>query len=115
MAKRIIFMGSMLLTTIAILLMSDLLGVQMIYDQLDNVAMTVGYYISKDGGITKDIQTYVKKEINAVIYTTLPEGTVVKVGDTYPYVIDKEYLPIVLGKNKNHISVERSVVIGLFA
>lgn len=113
MAKRIILMFSMLVATIAILLTSDLIGSQMIYNQLDSVATTVGYYISKDGGISEGVLTYVKKEVNAKIYTTLPEGTIVKAGDMYPYVLEREYTPIILLANNNKVIVSRSVVIGL--
>ncbi|MCQ2792588.1 MAG: hypothetical protein MJ208_03600 [Bacilli bacterium] len=115
MAKRIVAMFSMLVAAVAILLSSDLVSSQMIYSELDTMSTTVGYYISKEGGVTEEIKTYVKKEINASIYCAMEECTAIKKGDTYFYIIEKEYAPILFRQKGNSIQVKRSVVIGLYS
>ena len=115
MSRRIVIMLSMLIASFAFLLASDLVSAQMIYSKLDSVATTVGYYISKSGGINETIQAYVKKEAEASIYCAMEECESVKVGDTYEYVIAKAYSPIILPRQENQVLIKRSVVIGLYA
>lgn len=115
MSKRIIVMISMLVASFAFLLASDLVSAQMIYSKLDSVATTVGYYISKSGGINESIQAYVKKEVSGNIYCAMEKCESVKVGDTYEYIVSKDYSPIILPKQANQILIKRSVVIGLYA
>ena len=114
MSRRIILMFSMLVAAFAFLLISDLVSIQILYSRLDNVAMTVGYHISKNGGINETIKAYVKKEVNANIYCAMDKCDAVKVGDTYEYIIAKEYVPIILPKQDNQILLKRSVVIGMY-
>lgn len=114
MGKRIVLMFSMLMAAVAILLSSDLVASQMIYSELDTMSTTVGYYISKSGGITDSIRIYVKKEMDANIYCAMEECSAVKKGDTYLYTIEKAYTPIIF-LNTNAIQITRSVVIGLYS
>lgn len=115
MGKRIILMFSMVMATLAILLSSDLVSGQVITSELDTVAVTVGYYISKSGGINDSIKSYVRKEVDANIYCAMEECTSIKKGDTYFYIIEKPYTPILSIKNDNFIRIKRSVVIGLYS
>lgn len=115
MGKRIVVMFSLLCASLAILFSSDLLTTEMIYSELDSMAVTVGYYISKSGGITESVRSYVQKEINASIYCAMEECTAIEKGDTYFYIIEKPYTPIIYRKSKNIISIKRSVVIGLYS
>lgn len=115
MAKRIVLMFSMLIASLAILLSSDLVATEMIYGELDSMAVTVGYYISKSGGITESIRTYVQKEIDADIYCDMEECTAIKKGDTYYYAIEKRYTPVIYRKSENKITIKRSIVIGLYS
>lgn len=115
MAKRVILMFSMLVASIAILLSSDLVATEMIYGELDSMSVTVGYYISKSGGVTDSIRSYVKKEINADIYCAMEDCTFIQKGDTFYYIIEKAYNPIIYRKSNNKITIKRSVVIGLYS
>ena len=115
MGKRIILMFSLLVVGVAMLLSSDLVATQMIYGELDSMAVTVGYYISKTGGVSDSIRSYVKKEINADIYCAMEDCTAVKKGDTFYYVIEKDYTPVIYRKSNNKITIKRSVVIGLYS
>lgn len=108
-------MFSMLVASLAILLSSDLVSTEMIYSELDSMSTTVGYYISKSGGVTDTIRSYVKKEINADIYCAMDDCTAVQKGDTFFYVIEKVYTPVILRKSSNKISIKRSIVIGLYS
>lgn len=115
MGKRIVLMFSLLVSAVAILLSSDLVTTQMVYGELSSMAVTVGYYISKSGGITESVRTYVQKEINASIYCAMEECTSIKKGDTYYYNIEKEYHPVISWQNNNKITIKRSVVIGQYS
>lgn len=115
MGKRIVLMFSMLVASLAILFSSDLVATEMIYGELDSMSTTVGYYISKSGGVTESIRSYVQKEINANIYCAMEECSAIKKGDTYYYIIEKDYSPVIYHKSENKISIKRSVVIGLYS
>lgn len=115
MGKRIILMFSMLVASLAVLLSSDLVATEIIYSELDSMSVTVGYYISKSGGVTDSIRTYVKKEINADIYCAMDDCSAVQKGDTFFYAIEKPYTPIIFRKSGNKIVLKRSVVIGLYS
>ena len=115
MGKRIILMFSMLVASLAILQSGDLVATEMIYGELDSMSVTVGYYISKSGGVTDSIRSYVQKEIQADIYCAMDDCTAVKKGDTFYYIIEKPYSPIIYRKSGNKIAIKRSVVIGLYS
>lgn len=114
MGKRIVLMFSMLIASVAIFLSSDLVATEMIYGELDSMSVTVGYYISKSGGVTESIRSYVKKEINADIYCAMEDCTAIQKGDTFFYIIEKPYTAIIYRKGDNKITIKRSVVIGLY-
>jgi len=113
MVKKIIAMLSIMFTGVSILLISDLVSSQIVYSELDNTSMTVSYYISKNGGITDSIKQFVKKEADAKIYCADDACGPVKKGDTYTYIIEKDFTPIVLSYEVKSIKVRRSVVVGL--
>lgn len=115
MGKKIIMMLSFLMTGVAMLLSSDIVSSQIIYSELDNTALTVGYYISKSGTITDSIKQYVKKETGAKIYCGMEECKSVKKGETYIYILEKEYIPVVLQSDIRSIKIKRSVVVGLYS
>lgn len=113
MGKKILILTSLLITSLAILLASDLVTTTTIYNNLDTVALTVASYIAKNGGINDSIKNYVKKEADANIYCTNEDCKSVKVGDTYFYVVEKEFTPIIISKNNSTVRVKRSVIITL--
>lgn len=115
MGKRIIIMFSMLMASLAILLSSDLVSTQMIYSELDTMSTTVGYYISKEAGISESVKEYVKKEAHADIYCGMEICTALKKGDTYIYVIERKITPILLHRGEDAVRIRRSVVIGLYS
>lgn len=109
--KKALLMLSLLCSSIMIFLSSDLFNNEVIYNELDSLSIQVGYYISKNGGINDTIKSYVKKEANATLSCD-EECIKPKVGDTYFYILSKEYNPIIL-RNKNIVKIKRSVVISL--
>lgn len=115
MVKKTLVMISCFFVAISILVSSDILSTQFIYTELDNISTSVGYYISKNGGITDTLSLYVKKEYDAKVYCGMDDCSSVKYGDTYVYILEKSYTPIVISRNNNAIKIERSVVIGLYS
>ena len=114
MHKRIISMFMLLLASITILLSSDLVITGFLYSRLDNLSVTAGYYISKDGGITEEVVQLVKKEENAKIYCATEDCPTPKKGDTYFYIVEKSFTPVIFSSETKAIKIKRSVVIGLY-
>jgi len=110
MYKRILMMFTLLMALTFVLLSIDLVNTNITYSELDNLASEVGFYISKNGGINETIKNYVKKEMNATIKCPDDQCIKPKVGDTYFYILTKEFNPIIL-KTQNKISIKRSVII----
>lgn len=115
MVKRIIGIFTMLILAISILCVSDIISKQCILSELESVATTVGYYISKNGGITEQIKVYVKKEINAEIKCAMDGCESVKKGDTYFYILERKYTPIIIQQGESKVSIKRSIVIGIYS
>lgn len=114
MAKKLIILFALLCSSIAILLTADLLSLNLSYRELDQMATTISYYISKECGINESIKKYVKNEISAEIYCAMPDCSKIKIGDTYFYIIEKDYRSLFLNNGANSIKVKHSVVIGLY-
>jgi len=115
MVKKTLAMISCLFVGVSILISNDILSTQFIYTELDNISTNIGYYISKNGGITDSLRIYVKKEYDANVYCGLDDCSSVKVGDTYVYILEKKYEPAIIKNNSKVIKIERSVVIGLYS
>ena len=88
----------------------DLTTIQQIYSVLDTMAVTAGHLISLEGGISKDIQSYVEEKANAYI---LPLGKdYVEVGGVLEFLIYRKYEPIIISRDVMVLEVTRSVMIG---
>lgn len=114
MVKKIIILSTFLFSAIGILLIADLISLNLSYHKLNQMATTISYYISKDCGINDSIKKYVKNEINAEIYCAMDDCSKIKIGDTYFYVIEKDYRSLFLNSTSKTIKVKHSVVIGLY-
>lgn len=115
MVKKVLAMISCLFVGISIFISSDILSSQFILTELDNISTNIGYYISKNGGITDALSIYVKKEYDAKVYCGLEDCSSIKKGDTYIYILEKTYSPIIINKSNNSVKIQRSVVIGLYS
>ncbi|HOF53906.1 MAG: hypothetical protein WC160_00860 [Bacilli bacterium] len=91
---------------------SDLINVQLLYSNLDAVAMTAGHLIVERGGITAEVAEFVEAEANATIYCV--NNCTPRFGDTYIYVVTTSYEPITMSDEPIEISIRRSVVIGYY-
>lgn len=114
MFKKITTIICLFLSSIVILLTTDIINTQMVYNELDLTAINVGYLISKSGGITDSIVAYVKKEAGADIVCSGEGCTSPKQGDTYFYTISKNIVSVVLKNKVECIKIKRSVIIGLY-
>ena len=91
---------------------SDLINVQLLYSNLDAVAMTAGHLIVEMCGITAEVVEFVEAEANATIYCV--NNCTPRFGDTYIYVVTTSYEPITMSDEPIEISIRRSVVIGYY-
>jgi hypothetical protein len=94
------------------LLGSDLVNVQIIYANLDAVAMTAGQLIVESGGITPEISNFVNEHADATIICT--NNCTPRFGDTYIYDVTTSYEPIIMSAEPLDITITRSVVIGYY-
>ena len=92
----------------------DLIGIEMVYSNLDAVSISVGYMISKKGKIVDSIKEYVAEEAGAILISLNEKSESTKVGDIYKYQISKDYKPFLIKPNPMTIKVTRSVIIGQY-
>ncbi len=91
---------------------SDIINLQLLYSNLDAVAMTAGHLIVEYGGITAAIVEFVESEADGTIYCV--SNCTPRFGDTYIYVVTTSYEPIVMSDEPMELSIRRSVVIGYY-
>ncbi|MDY0345716.1 MAG: hypothetical protein WCX85_04700 [Bacilli bacterium] len=91
---------------------SDIINLQLVYANLDAVAMTAGHLIVESGGITEDVASFVENEANATIYCI--NNCTPRFGDTYIYIVTTLYEPIAMSNEPMELSIRRSVVIGYY-
>lgn len=96
----------------AFLFGSDIINLQLLYANLDAVAMTAGHLIVEYGGITASIAEFVENEADAAIYCV--NNCTPRYGDTYIYIVTTSYEPIVMSDEPMELSIRRSVVIGYY-
>jgi hypothetical protein len=91
---------------------ADLINTQIIYTNLDAVAMTAGHLIVENGGINEEISFFVERYANATI--TCTNNCTPRFGDTYIYTVATSYQPVIMSSEPLVISITRGVVIGFY-
>ena len=91
---------------------SDLINIQIIYANLDAVAMTAGQLIVEKGAIDNEIMSFVRERANASIVCV--NNCTPRFGDTYTYNVATLYDTIIMSQESLELSITRSVVIGYY-
>lgn len=110
MANKMSTILSFIFITIAILLAGDIIGVQLAYTQMDDVSMTAGYMLSKEGDVDKVIEFVTSKEMDFVSNTSRSP----MFGETYEFTITRTYRTLVMSKNPLLLKINRTTVIGYY-
>ena len=98
----------------AVLLLSgDLMNVSVVTNALNALGLTVSHRISLDGTLSDATKALIA-DSHATI--TFPQGsaTVFRIGDTVTYFLSRDYDPFVLKKERMHITVRCSAVVGYY-
>ena len=113
MGSKIGFILSLLFVAQLFVFASDFVAIQFIYTNLDAVSVSVGYEISKKGGITQEVIDLVREEANAEIEQIGDSSQ--RIGELFQYRIFREYQSFTLMDKPTEISVVRSVMIGYYS
>ena len=113
MGSKVGLILSLLFVVQLFVLASDIMGIQMIYTNLDAVSVTAGYLISQKGMITQEVVDLVFEEAGASIEQI--GDTTPMLGAVYQYRIFKPYQSLLLKDQLTEIAVSRSVVIGYYS
>lgn len=113
MGSKMGFILSLLFVAQLFVMATDFIAIQMIYTNLDAVSVSVGYIISKKGGITQEAVDLVYQEAGAQIEQI--GDTPQMIGEVFQYRIFKEYKSFTLMNRPTEIAVVRSVLIGYYS
>lgn len=113
MGSKMGFILSLLFVAQLFVMATDFIAVQMIYTNLDAVSVSVGYIISKKGGITQEVVDLVHEEAGAEIEQI--GDTPQMLGEIFQYRIFKEYQSFTLMNRVTEVAVVRSVMIGYYS
>lgn len=111
MAYKLSLMLSFLFLMFVFLTAGDLVCVSHINSGLNNLAVTIGYRIAKEGQISEQTETLVS-DYGASI--RLPYAASFRIGESVTFVLSKEYKPLIMSKNTMVISVKHVAIVGYY-
>ncbi len=88
----------------------DLFAVNSIKIALESQATTIGYQISKQGGLRENLIAELSEQQISV--NCLGECNYINVGQTLTFQLTKYYTPILISQEKIAISVTRTTIVG---
>ncbi len=88
----------------------DLFIINSIKVSLESKATTIGYQISKQGGLREALINEIEKQ--NIIISCLNECTYISVGEELTYELIKYYTPILISQEQLTISVTRTIIVG---
>ena len=101
---------SFIFISLAIALAGDIIGVQLAYIELDDVSMSCGYIISKEGNIEKAIALAETKNME---FTATSVGAPM-FGETFYFTLSRKYKTMVMSQDELNLVVNRSTVVGYY-
>jgi len=112
MSYKMSFILSLIFVIQIFLLGSDILCLQVIYSELDAVALSAQYMIATDAGITPNTIAFVEDSIGGNISCTANCSP--RFGDTLIFEIGVSYDPLIMSNGPMELVVQRSAVIGYY-
>jgi hypothetical protein len=93
-------------------MLSDLLVLQSIFQDLDAISMNVSYLISKSGSVNSVVLDYLKNKNGVVII--YEENAVYQLGDICSYTLSYAYTPVFISRDELQITINREAIIGYY-
>ena len=112
MGYKMGFILSLIFVIQIFLLGADILCVQVLYSELDSIALSAGYMIANDAGISQETADFVYETIGGTIACT--KDCSPRFGDTLVYEVAVRYDPLIMQEGNMDIVVTRSTVIGYY-
>lgn len=109
MASSIGFLLSLFFAVQVVAYVGDLTNIQVLYSNLENVAITASQMISLDGDMSERVMSYIKKN-DAYVITLF--GGYPAVGELFSFQLGMDYKPIIMSSSMMTLTVTRSIVIG---
>ena len=111
MSSNISFLLSLAFVLSMFAYAGDLCHMQMVYAQLDSLAISAGKLISRNWSINEDVIKLVSND-NAHIVSLNKESYILGEGDAFLFQIWKEYKSLAFSSETKQICINRSVVLG---
>ena len=111
MASKMSMILSFIFVCLLIALAGDIIGVQLAYTELDDVSMSCGYIISKEGNVDKAIALASSKNMEFISETS---GAPM-FGETYYFTLTRKYKALVMSKDEMILVINRSTVVGYYS
>ena len=113
MSSKLGLLLSLTFMMAVLLLSGDLINVAILKNTLHSLSVVVSYRLQTDCRITVETENLIQSY--GATYTLETEGrTAFRIGETVTYFLSKEYAPFVLQKQRMHVTVRRSAVIGYY-
>ena len=112
MSSNIGIILSTLFIVAFVLLGGDMICISNAYSQIDSVSITIGYLISKSGGVDREYITALENRYSVSFESISP--TAPDPGDVVDFTIYRYYHPLFVASNNMKIVAKRSTVIGYF-
>ena len=112
MSYNLAFILSMFFVVPLVLLGGDMYSLQAQYSALDNVAITVGYLISKNQRVDSDFLSALETNYKVTFENISPASPLP--GDVVDFTIYRLYRPLIVSTNQIKIVARRNTVIGYY-
>lgn len=112
MSYKMGFILSLIFVFQIFLLGSDILCIQVLFSQLDSAALSAGYMIANDAGITQTTIDFIAETTGGTISCT--KNCSPRFGDTLVFEVVVQYDPLIMQSSPMNIVVTRSTVIGYY-
>lgn len=95
-----------------VLLGGDLVSLQAAYNQIDNIAITVGYLIAKNSRVDDEYISQLEENYKITFENITPKSP--QPGETVEFTIYRMYSPLVISSNEIKVVAKRYTVIGYY-
>ena len=110
MANKMSLILSFIFISLAIALAGDIVAIQLAYVAMDDVSMSAGDMLSKEGNINKVKEFVSSKNMEFVCDMSVSP----MFGETYYYSITQKFRAIVMSNSELTLKIDRSTVIGYY-
>ncbi len=92
----------------------DLVSMQYNYTNMDALSTNISYEISKNGCLSKEIINKYKNNYDIYLYPYDSDDKKYKEGESYGYVLEKDYSPIIISNSTIKLRIQRFTIINVY-